>query len=167
MEKIIIYATRYGTAKKYANYLAERLNLPLFSIEEITEAQLKGHTVIFISAVYAGSLMHLKDLLKVSDPQQEVQILTVGLTDPENQEKIQEIFNLAQQNANGKRLVFLGHLPGALTYDQLSFLHKTFIKGIHATSKNKSEVSDEVKLLRDVYKSSLDFVDFSRLDQLT
>lgn len=166
MERIIVYATRYGTAKKYANYLAERLDLPLFSIEEVSEAQLKDKTVIFISAVYAGNLMHLKDLLKISDPQQEIQLLTVGLTDPENQEKIQEIFDLAQQNANGKRLVFLGHLPGALTYDQLSFLHKTFVKGIHATSKNKTDLSDEVKLLRDVYKSSLDFVDLSRLDQL-
>lgn len=52
---IIIYGTQYGTAKKYAEELSRRTEIPCVSYEEIDDINIYG-TIIYISSLYAGGV---------------------------------------------------------------------------------------------------------------
>ena len=53
--KIIIYGTQYGAAKKYAEELSRRIEIPCASYEEINDINIYG-TIVYIGSLYAGGV---------------------------------------------------------------------------------------------------------------
>ena len=66
MEKtIVIYKSKYGTTKKYAEWLAEELECPAVSIDDFKRSELKNYDkVIYGGAVQAGGIKELDKFMK-------------------------------------------------------------------------------------------------------
>ena len=61
--KIIVYGSQYGTAKRYAEELAEKTGIELKSYEEVKN--ISDHkTIIYIGGLYASSVLGMKKTLK-------------------------------------------------------------------------------------------------------
>ena len=85
--KIIIYGSKYGTTRKYAEELSRRTGIEVVEYSDIEDIN-RYDTVIYLGALYAGSVLGLKKTLnKLRDiNNKKVIIATVGLADPNDEE---------------------------------------------------------------------------------
>jgi len=62
----VIYKSKYGSTKEYANWIAEELGGKLFDVSEITAQKLEDYnTVIFGGRIHAGSIQGLSGIKKI------------------------------------------------------------------------------------------------------
>ena len=57
--KIIIYGSKYGTTKQYAEELARKTGIDLKCYEDVTDIN-RYNTVIYIGGLYAGGVFGMK-----------------------------------------------------------------------------------------------------------
>lgn len=126
--KIIIYGSKYGTTKKYAEELGRRLNVEVKNYKEIDDLD-KYDVIIYFGALYAGSVMGItKTFRKLSScNNKSIIIATVGLADPNDDENIQNIRNGLKKHLSKDiyEISHIIHLKGGINYSNLNFKHKT------------------------------------------
>ena len=92
---IVIYSSKYGTTKRYANWIAKELKADLKEISEVKSYELIYYdTVIFGAPLYIGKLHQYNQMLNTMMlyPPKLFLIFAVGLKDP-SEEYIQVIKN--------------------------------------------------------------------------
>lgn len=168
MEKVIVYASRYGSAKKYAEQLAAKKGYPLYDVTNVTRAALTDREVILIAAVYIGMSLKLRDLLKSLTPGQPLQLFTVGLTDPEATDQFTEMEAKIRKLVHEASvdLIQLQHLRGAFDYERLNFKHKLLIKALHKSASKQTEPSATDRLFMELYGNSVDYIEVEKLEEL-
>ena len=82
MKSIIIYGSRYGSARRYAQELSKQTGIPDVSYQEaplLSELE----TVVYIGALYAGGVLGLTKTLRRQSfgEHQRLVIVTVGQSD--------------------------------------------------------------------------------------
>ncbi len=166
MNTLIIYGSQYGTTKRYAEKFAEMTHFPIVSYKEAKA--LSGYDqIVYFGALYARSIKGLKKTLKKVSPDTKLIIATVGLADVSDKENIDKIRNLVQNQVPKQLLKNASyfHLRGGIDYSKLNFLHKTRMKIVYNSLKNKPAecLKQEDKGLRESYGKKVDFVDFDSL----
>lgn len=121
--------------------------------------------------MYAGGVEGLKNtfrLLKNSNI--KTILVTVGLADVNNKENTNNIkVSLEKQlekDIYKNSLIF--HLRGGIDYSKLNFKHKTMMKMLYHSLKNKpvESLTQEDKALIETYNTKVDFVDYDSLKQI-
>ena len=169
MKQIIIYGSRYGSAKRYAERLAE-----LTKTEAVAHSAAKNigsfDRVIYIGAIYAGSVMGLKSTAKKMTEKQELIVVSVGLTDTHDQTNISNIRSTIKSQIpahlyNESRIF---HLRGAIDYDKLGFFYRMLLRMIHskASKTPAAELDATAKAVLETYGKRTDFVDFNSLQMI-
>jgi len=168
MERIIIYGSRYGTARRYAQELSRRTAIPAVSFEDAKN--LPDYAVIvYIGALYAGGVHGLKKTISsLRLPlEQKLVIATVGLSDPKDEENTNSIkaslLKQLSEDVYKKAIIF--HLRGGIDYGQLSLAHKTMMSLLYrkARALPPHKQTAEVRAMIDSYGQVIDFIDFSAL----
>lgn len=171
MKSLIIYGSQYGTAKAYATKLSEITEIPCISYENIKDIKDYEQIIYFGGGVYAGGVKGLKNtfrLLKNSNI--KTILVTVGLADVNNKENTNNIkASLEKQlekDIYKNSLIF--HLRGGIDYSKLNFKHKTMMKMLYHSLKNKpiESLTQEDKALIETYNTKVDFVDYDSLKQI-
>ena len=72
MKTVVIYESKYGTTKKYAEWIADALSCDLFEKKSITPSALTGYdTIIYGGGLYAGGVSGIgllkKNFSKISN----------------------------------------------------------------------------------------------------
>ncbi len=97
-------------------------------------------------------------------------LVTVGLADVNNKENTNNIkASLEKQlekDIYKNSLIF--HLRGGIDYSKLNFKHKTMMKMLYHSLKNKpvESLTQEDKALIETYNTKVDFVDYDSLKQI-
>ncbi|SCY08779.1 hypothetical protein SAMN02910370_01296 [Lachnospiraceae bacterium XPB1003] len=101
---------------------------------------------------------------------QKVFIVTVGLTDPKNEENIDNIrkklrLQVSEELYN-KAEIF--HLRGGIDYSKLKFIYKKMMGLFYkkAQSIPEEERNSEISAMIETYNKKVDFVDFDSLDRI-
>ncbi|MEW9095450.1 MAG: flavodoxin domain-containing protein [Clostridiaceae bacterium] len=171
MSKVIIYASKYGSSKKYAEKLHEIMKLPIYSYTDLPNDFSNYHEIILIASLYASGTLGLKKVMeKMNLENTEMTIITVGLADIDketNIQKIREKINKTIQNTPIK-IKNIFHLRGGINYSKLSFTHKLMMKALYTKVKNKplNEIDDEAREFLDTYGKEVNFIDFNRLESI-
>ena len=127
--------------------------------------------IIYFGGLYAGGVKGLKNtfrLLKNSNI--KTILVTVGLADVNNKENTNNIkASLEKQlekDIYKNSLIF--HLRGGIDYSKLNFKHKTMMKMLYHSLKNKpvESLTQEDKALIETYNTKVDFVDYDSLKQI-
>lgn len=142
-ETVVIYKSRYGSTKKYAQWISESLNADIFESNKIRSNELgKYKTIIYGGGLYASGITGFslirKNFNKLKD--KNLILFTVGLANPIDKEQFAPILekNLSEE-MKSKITVF--HFRGAIDYKKLSFIHKSMM----AMLKKSVERIDEDK----------------------
>ena len=83
---IIIYASQYGSTKRYAEHLSAITGIKCVSRKEAENIQ-NYERFIYMGPLFAGSVLGLKKFAATVNSQ-ELIIITVGLVDPQDEENI-------------------------------------------------------------------------------
>lgn len=169
MKSLIIYGSQYGTAKAYATKLSEITEIPCVSYENVRD-MMNYEQVIYLGGLYAGGVKGLKNTLRQLSPNTKVIVVTVGLADVCDKDNIINIRNSLRKQVPEQLLksIPIFHLRGGMDYSKLNFKHKTMMKMLYHSLKNKpvENLTQEDKALIETYNKKVDFVDYHSLKQI-
>ena len=173
MSNIIIYGSRYGTTKQYAEELSKRTNIKAISFKKFNQQINDYDNIIYLGALYAGGVLGMSKTLKKLNniSNKKILIATVGLSDPTdevNKNNIRNnIKNQIPKEVLEKAKIF--HLRGGIDYSKLNFAHKTMMKLLYNAVKNlpNEKQTAEDRAMIETYNKKVNFIDFSSLDKIT
>ena len=166
MNKIaVIYKSKYGTTKQYAEWIAEELNAPLFEVSSIKPLQLMDYdVVVYGGGLYASGIDGIKFVTK--NPCKSLVVFTVGLADP----NITDYSAVLAKNIPSEKLskVKVFHLRGGIDYGKLNFVHKVMMAIVkkQAEKKSPAERTSDDKGILETYGGKIDFTDKSTISPL-
>ena len=169
--KIIIYGSKYGTAKQYAMELSKKTNIKAESYKDIKNID-EYETIVYIGALYAGGVLGMtKTLKKITNCEnKKIIIATVGLADPMEKENVVKIENSMKRQLPVEiyEKANIYHLRGGMDYSKLSFIHKIIMKLVYEKTKRLSEekkMSEDKEVIA-TYNQKVNFVNFSSLENI-
>lgn len=130
MKGVIIYDSKYGATRQYAEWMDEELELPVLTPDRVTaQGLLMFDFVIIGSSVYMGKLL-IGEWLKqnISILQNKVLFLFIVCATPSSEKEKQE--HIIEENVpalllNGSNVFFL---PGRLIKKELSWRDRLLVK---------------------------------------
>lgn len=164
MKKVVtVYKSKYGSTKKYAEWISERLQCDLFEASKINKATLQKYDIIiFGGGLYAGGINGISIITKNDESLNNKKriVFTVGLANPENKEQYLPILNKSFTLEMQKNIQFF-HFRGGIDYRKLNLIHKSMMAMLKTTvaRKSENELSDEDKMLLETYGGTVDFTE--------
>ena len=162
----VIYKSKYGTTKKYAEWIAQALEVPLFEVSEIKPSQLLNYdTIIYGGGLYASGIIGVK--LVTQNPCKSLVVFTVGLSDPDTTDYSKILSENFSQEFLQKIKVF--HLRGGIDYKKIRFIDKTLMSMLikfKVKKIPKEERTADNELMIETYGAKIDFTDKSTIKPL-
>ena len=161
----VIYKSKYGTAKQYAEWIAQELNTTLLEASAVNPARLMSFDiVVYGGGLYAGGIDGVK--LVTKNPCKNLVVFTVGLAEPETTDYSAILNKNFTAEALSKIKIF--HLRGGIDYKNLGFIHKGMMGMMRKMTlkRDESERNEEDKLFLETYGEKLDFTDKSTIKPL-
>ncbi len=171
MNTIIIYGTKYGTSKRYADSLAQKFNLEAFPFKKVKKIN-EYDNIIYIGSIYASGVIGMKKTLnKIKNPKNKnITLITVGVTDPKDtdtKDRMEEHIKNQLKKEVFENIKIFG-LRGAIDYTKLNFFHKGLLSMLYkkAIAIPESERPSEIRAIIETYDTQSDFVNFNELDKI-
>lgn len=130
MKTMVVYQSKYGSSKKYAEWLGKKLGC---SVEEAGKAALsdlqKQDVILYVGGVYVGQVRGWKKFRGnlESLKGQKIVLCMVGLTDPAQRDRYEESYrlNVPEQHREQVQPFFL---RGAMEYDRMKGLDRLMMR---------------------------------------
>ena len=162
MNAIVIYKSKYGSTKTYAEWIAEELDCKAVDAKQIKIDDLAEYdTIIYGGGLYAeviaGVTIITKNIEKLKD--KKLIIYTTGITPLDCRDYYDKM--VIEKNFKGdiasKVKVF--NFLGKMLMDELSLVHRTALKTLKKIMSSKENPSEMEKLLVDLCDADGDFTD--------
>lgn len=173
MKCLVTYASKYGSTKKYAQWIAEELACDLRDSKDVNGALLAQYDVIIHGGgLYAGGLSGIHTIAKNFDviSGKEIILFSCGLADPQDPENVAHIeaglAKVLTPEMSGKIKQF--HLRGGIHYAELGPIHKAMMAMLRKTmlQKGYDNLRPEDQLMLDTYGQVVDFTDKDTIQPL-
>ena len=166
MKAIVVYESKYGSTKKYAEWLADSLACELYERKAIRPEKLREYDiVVYGGGLYAGGVSGIRLLIDNFEAlrHKNLVLFTCGLADPTDAENVARIrAGLAKALAPQMlETIKVFHLRGGIDYAKLGPVHKTMMAMLCAMTKKKGydTLRNEEKEMLDTYGKIVDFSD--------
>lgn len=162
MNAIVIYKSKYGATKTYAEWIAEELNCEAVDFKNVKINDiLKYDTVILGGGLYAemiaGATLITKNIDKLSG--RKLIIYTTGLTPLDCREYYDKlVFEKNFKDVDMTNIKVYNFL-GKMIIDELSLPHKMAIKALKKLMSDKENPTEMEKLLIELCDADGDFTD--------
>ena len=161
MKTIVVYRSKYGSTKQYAEWIAEELGCEAADAKNIKANDLLPYdAVIFGGGLYSENIDGISLISKNFDllKDKKIIVFTVGLTDPGHERYYNSV---ADRNLSDemRESIKLFNLPGKMIMEELSFPHRKALGMLKMVLSKKSNLSDDGKLLLELCDKSNDFMD--------
>ena len=142
MNAVVLYMSKYGSTKQYAEWIAEELGADIFRADSFASENFASYdTVVFGGPVFGGAIMGIAKVAENMHILKDKQLIifTVGITSP-NAEKI--LADLLEKNYNDSMMKHAEtfHFQGALESEKLTLGHKVLLKMVNSSMRNKLDL---------------------------
>jgi menaquinone-dependent protoporphyrinogen IX oxidase len=168
-----MYYSKYGTTKKYAEWLASELGGDVYGIKNVTYDILKNYdTVILGSALYAGKISGINILLENYETLKDKKLVlfTCGVADYSKIENINAVNKRLENEIpeNIRKSIKVFYLRGGIDYKKLSLKHKVMMGLLKkmAMKKGIDEMNEETKEFMETYGKTVDFMDKNNINEI-
>ena len=170
---LVVYSSKYGHTKKYAQWLAEELGADICRGKELDSNVLANYpTILFGSSLYAGkneaALLIVKHFEQLRD--KKLVLFTCGLADVYNETNIIAINRALEKvlTTEIREKIRIFHVRGGIDYENLSIKHKIMMKMLHSQvlKKREDERTDEERELLATYGQKIDLSDRKMLEPI-
>jgi flavodoxin len=165
----VIFKTKYGHTKQYAEWISEELKCDLFEQSEISaEKMLEYDTIVYGGGLYASGILGIELITKnfSSLMGKNIVVFTVGLADPNIKSQFEPIINKNFTDEMQKRINIF-HLRGGINYKELGIVHKAMMAALKSSVKNKKgELTDEDRLMLETYGEQIEFTDKGTIEPI-
>jgi len=138
MKIIIVYNSKTGFTKRYAEWIAEEMNCDILPYKEFTEATANGFDIIiFGSRLFVGKVEYLDKIKSYisKHPEQKLIVFATGATPAAEEETINKIWT---DNFSETEIKTIPHyyMQGGLDYGKMGFADGTMMKVAAKLSKD-------------------------------
>lgn len=127
---LVLYGTKYGSTKRYAEWIAEKTHAEIFEVSEFNQSLLNNYaTVLFGSPVYMGRIKHIRFVKrnwKILCTKNVGIFSVTGI--PSDDLRQQKVFQASLPDKIRKKVMYYP-LRGAFNYRSLSFVDKMLMSG--------------------------------------
>ena len=160
---LVAYTSKYGSTRKYAEWIASALNADLFAAHAVKPKVLSQYDiVIYGGGLYAGGIAGVT--LVTHNPCKNLIVFTVGLADP----NITDYSAIINKNFTPELLAKTKffHLRGGIDYKELGPVHKVMMAMMKSMIQRKPESEHEAedKEFLATYNSKVNFEDKRTID---
>ncbi|WP_025640869.1 flavodoxin domain-containing protein [Schnuerera ultunensis] len=172
MDKIaVVYKSRYGSTKKYAQWIAEDAKADLYECSQMDINKLMEYdTIIYGGGLYASRIAGVSIITKNYNILKDKRIIvfTVGLAGTENKEIFTPIIEKNFPSEELRESIKFFHLRGGIDYKKLGIVHKSMMAMLKTmlSKKDANELSNEDKELLATYGGKVDFIDRTTIKPL-
>jgi menaquinone-dependent protoporphyrinogen IX oxidase len=159
----VIYKSKYGNTKQYAEWIAESLKADLYEDDKIKSSELASYDkIIYGGGLYAGGIngaaLISKNFESIKD--KYLIVFTVGLASPEDPSIYSAIIEKAFTEEMRRNIKFF-HFRGGINYRELGMIHKGMMAMLKkmVEKKKEEEKTVEDKQMLETYGQKVDFTD--------
>lgn len=166
MKTIVVYQSKTGFTRKYAELISRRLNCPVYSFKESKKNNLTEYEVIIYGgSLYASGILGLKKFKKRLTNQQLI-VFGVGAT-PMRAGLKEELIN-ANFNSKEKEAINFFYLRGGFKFNDLNLIDKGLMLLMKKSIKKKKieERTADEKGLLNAYSQPVDFTQEKNIQPL-
>ena len=169
MKTVVVYKSKYGSTKKYAQWISEELNCDIFDIKNITIDFLSGYdTIIYGGGLYAevinGLYIITKNISKLKD--KKIIVYTTGITPLDIRDYYDKLVYEKNFKTDEIRKIKVFNFLGKMILEELSPVHRTALKSLKKIMSMKEKPSDMEKLLIKLCDADGDFSDKEAIKEL-
>ena len=169
MNAIVIYKTKYGSTKTYAEWIAQELSCEAVNVKDIKAQDLsKYDVIIYGGGLYAevinGVSFITKNLDALSD--KKIAIYSTGIT-PLEYPEYYDTYVIEKNFKKGlPENVKIFNFMGKMKMEELTLVHKTALKTLKKIMSSKENPTEMEKLLVDLCDADGDFSDREAIKEL-
>ena len=169
MSTIVIYKSKYGSTKQYADWIAEELGTNAVDAKNVKISELEKYdTIIYGGGLYAeviaGISLITKNLDKLTD--KKIVVFTTGLTPMACRDYYDKMVIEKNFKQGLPENVIMYNFLGKMILSELSLPHKAAIKTLKKIMGSKENPSEMEKLLIDLCDADGDFTDKDAINDL-
>ena len=169
MKSIVLYRSKYGATKAYAQWISEELSCDVKDAKGVSADELMDYDTIILGGglyaeIIAGVSLITKNIDKLKG--KKLIVFTTGITPMDCREYYDGM--VVEKNFKGdiKDKVKVFNYSGKMLMSELSFVHKTALKSLKAIMSKKENPSDMEKLLIDLCDVDADLTDRRLIKEL-
>ena len=169
MTKIVIYKSRYGSTKDYAQWIAEALGCQALEAKTVKADDLENYdTIVYGGGLYAevinGVSLITKNLNRLKD--KKIAVFSTGIT-PLDCREYYDTYVIEKNFKQGvPENVKIFNFMGKMILDELSFPHRAAIKTLKKIMSGKENPTKMEKLLAELCDADGDFTDKAAISEL-
>lgn len=146
----VIYKSRYGSTKRYAGWIAIRLDADLYEVNDIRPKDLDGYdTIIYGGGLYIGNISGLKFIINNYDriKNKKIMIFSVGM-ESDNNDLNKKIIDRNFDEELTKN-ISLFSFRGEFNYKELNLIDKLLMKKLIRTISQKAirDLTEDDKII--------------------
>ena len=170
MKAIVIYKSKYGSTKAYAQWIAEELGCSAVDAKDIKADELKKYdTIIYGGGLYAeiinGVTLITKNFDSIKD--KKIIVYSTGITPLDCREYYDVM--VVEKNFKSPEMVEkikVYNFLGKMVLSELSLVHRTALKTLKKIMSGKENPSEMEKLLVELCDADGDFSDRNAIKEL-
>lgn len=169
-EKVaVIYKSKYGATKRYAGWIALKLDADLYELSDISKNDLKQYDrIIYGGPLYRGKIKGIKFITNNYDniKDKKISLFMVGMKSFEESYINTTLINNIDQEIINNIDVF--YFRGKLSYKELSIKDRIVIYGLREkiTDKYQQDISADEKIILEIINNPIDYIDKKSIDVL-
>ena len=169
MNAIVIYKTKYGSTKTYAEWIAEELGCEAYDVKKVKADDLLAYdTIVYGGGLYAETINGVnfitKNIEKLAG--KKVIVYSTGITPLYCREYYDKM--VMEKNFKGdiKEKVKVYNFLGKMIIEELSLPHRAALKTLKKIMSGKENPTEMEKMLIDLCEASGDFSDKAAIAEL-
>jgi len=166
---IVVYKSKYGSTRAYAEWIAEELNFDLKDAKEVGLGDLlKYDAIVYGGGLYAEVINGVHLITKNIDSleNKKIAIFSTGITPLDCREYYDKYVIDKNFRTDKTKKLKVFNFMGKMIMSELSFVHKTAIIGLKKLMSSKENPTPMEKLLIDLCDADGDFSDKSAIYEL-
>lgn len=169
MKAIVVYKTKYGSTKTYAQWIGEELDCKVADAKEIKIDELeKCDTIIYGGGLYAEIINGVSLITKNMDrlKNKKIAVYTTGITPLDCRDYYDKIViekNFKNGVAEGIKIF---NFTGKMVMSELSAVHKGALKTLKKIMSSKKDPTEMERLLVKLCDADGDFSDRAQIVSL-
>lgn len=142
MNIIVIYKSKTGLTKMYAQWIREAINCPMVSLEQLHNKDISSYDIVIYGAgVMAGKMYQLDKMKKIVLPNQKLYLFATGAIALEEDNIISKLKEDSLKILD--RQVPFYYYQAGLCYEKMGFFPKKMLKIMYQSLKKKENRNTE------------------------
>ena len=165
-ETIVIYESKYGFTKQYANWISQALSCPVLERRQVHSQDLEqADVILYGGGLYAGGVSGIKLITQNWEllSHKKVVLFTCGLADPKNPVNVKHIHESLSKVLSPEIIsqIQIFHFQGGMDYSRLKFVHRSMMAMLRKMllKKKEDDLTSEDRELLATYGKAVDFTD--------